>query len=157
MNRQGWTLRGANGFNAFLLIGVFTVMALLVVVLGAGVYQRIVARADENYALRTALTYVTGKVRASMGSDVDVEITRLWDGIYGLSLTEGDYATRIYAHDGTLYEIFSALDAEFAPEDGQKIGDVDDFSVAWATENLLDISVRIDGIEYSACVADIRK
>ena len=49
-------------------MAVFALMALLTVVLGAGVYRSVVSRAEVNHEARTAMAYITSKLRANTGS-----------------------------------------------------------------------------------------
>ena len=47
-----------------------------------------------------------------------------------------NYETRIYAHEGMLYEIFAAAEIDFAPDQGQPIAALEAFS-AEKEENAL--------------------
>ena len=63
-----------------------------------------------------------------------------------------DYETRIYAHGGTLYEVFAAAGIDFAPDQGQPIAALEAFS-AEKEENALRLTVRAGGEDYAARVA----
>ena len=153
MNERRVGLRAASGLSLFLTVAVFALMALLTVVLGAGVYRSVVGRAEVNHEVRTAMAYITGKLRANTGSTT-LEKTEVGNDMLVLSEEIGgaDYETRIYAHEGTLYEVFAAADIDFAPEEGQPIAALDGFS-AQMEENALRLTVRAGGEDYTAHVA----
>ena len=153
MNERRFGLRAASGLSLFLTVAVFALMALLTVVLGAGVYRSVVGRAEVNHEARTAMAYITGKLRANTGSTT-LEKTEVGNDMLVLSEEIGgaDYETRIYAHEGTLYEVFAAADIDFAPEEGQPIAALDGFSVQME-ENALRLTVRAGGEDYTAHVA----
>ena len=153
MNERRFGLRAASGLSLFLTVAVFALMALLTVVLGAGVYRSVVGRAEVNHEARTARAYITGKLRANTGSTT-LEKTEVGNDMLVLNEEIGgaDYETRIYAHEGALYEVFAAADIDFAPEEGQPIAALDGFSVQME-ENALRLTVRAGGEDYTAHVA----
>ena len=153
MNERRFGLRAASGLSLFLTVAVFALMALLTVVLGAGVYRSVVGRAEVNHEARTAMAYITGKLRANTGSTT-LETTEVGNDMLVLSEEIGgaDYETRIYAHEGALYEVFAAADIDFAPEEGQPIAALDGFS-AQMEESALRLTVRAGGEDYTAHVA----
>ena len=63
MNQRRFGLRAASGLSLFLIVAIFALMALLTVVLGAGVYRSVVSRGEVNHEARTAMAYVTGKLQ----------------------------------------------------------------------------------------------
>ena len=153
MNERRFGLRTASGVSLFLIVAVFALMALLTVVLGAGVYRSVVERAAVNHEARTAMAYVTGKLRAASG-EVFVEKTEVGNDMLVLSeeIDGAVYETRIYAHQGLLYEVFAAADIEFSPEEGQPIATLENFQ-AQDEGGLLRLSVRAGGEDYTAHVA----
>ena len=153
MSERRFGRRAASGLSLFLIVAIFALMALLTVVLGAGVYRSVVDRGEVNHEARTAMAYVTGKLRANTGSTT-LEKTEVGNDMLVLSEEIGgaDYETRIYAHEGALYEVFAAADIDFAPEEGQPIAALDGFSVQME-ENALRLTVRAGGEDYTAHVA----
>lgn len=153
MNRRRFGLRTASGLSIFLCVAIFALMALLTVVLGAGVYRAVVERAQFNHEARTAIAYVTGKLRAHTG---EIRLEQTDDGEDLLVLCEEiggrDYETRIYAHEGGLYEVFAAAELEFAPAAGQRIAEIEALALT-VEENLVGIAVTVDGEEYASSVA----
>lgn len=95
------------------LFGVFAVSALTLVTIGADVYQHTVQDMNYNYEARTAVAYITEKVRQN---DVSTEsggnnacLTTL-DNVPALMLThtvdESQYCTYLYFHEGHLMELY---------------------------------------------------
>ncbi len=156
MRRRGIRLSSASGFSVFLAIAVFALMALLTVVLGAGVYRSVATRAENNHSLRSAITYVTGKLRSiGEGGEVRIEKTEVGSGALVLAEQIGDewYETRIYAYGGRLYEVFSERGMVFDPEGGQAIAKLDDFRAEMVGEHLIRLQATVNGTEIAAHVA----
>lgn len=113
------------------LFCVFAASALLVVLIGANVYQNTTSLMDQNFDTRTSLTYVSTKIRQNDTAG-GVSIGEL-GGVKALVLTQEidgeSYNTWIYHYDGALWEIFAAKDSAAAPADGQKIMDVASFDM----------------------------
>lgn len=108
---------------AFLLLGIFAVSVLGVLLAGAGVYSRLTRRDDRAYDSRTGLQYVASKVRQAPAPHT-VQVTD-FAGVDALTVTEQVdaevYVTRVYCYDGWLMELFCAVGADFAPEDGERL------------------------------------
>jgi len=150
--------RSVSGVFVFLLIAMYALFSLLLVLIGAGVYQRITDAADTNAQIRTSLTYVASKVRA--GDEAGSVTVERVDGVPVLVLAEryeGEvYYTRVYClpdrgdRGGTLYEMLSMDDGEFAElADGEPISEVSAFDVR-AADGGLELSVTMpDGAEQS--------
>ena len=115
--------KSMSGVLVLLVFAVFTVSVLLVLLSGADTVKKLTQRDQNTYHHRTAVQYLTTKVRQSDQSGaVSVGET---DGCSTLVLTEKidgiTYETRIYCYDGYLRELFCAKDATLAPQDGEKI------------------------------------
>ena len=95
------------------LFGVFAVSALTLVTIGADVYQHTVQDMNHNYETRTAVAYITEKVRqndvSSESGGSNATLTTL-DNVPALMLThavdEEQYCTYLYFHDGYLKELY---------------------------------------------------
>lgn len=115
--------RSISGLAAALLLCVFAVMILSVLLSGAGAYQRLTSRGREGYDSRSCAQYVATKLRQAPSAE-SVEL-RAFGGSDCLCIYEeidgAEYVTRVYCHDGWLRELFTLADAEFAPEDGEKL------------------------------------
>ena len=108
---------------ALLLFALFAVCILSVLMTGAGVYRRVAERDDRSYTHRTAVQYVSSKVRqADDPASVAVED---FHGIPAITLRQrlGSIAllTRVYCHDGWLRELYYLEGNELSPADGEKI------------------------------------
>lgn len=118
-----------SSLSPLLLFTVFSVCVLLVLLTGASVYESFTERDRISYDHRTISQYLTTRVRQSDAIDA----YRVGDFNDTASNTEGNtfffceehggvkYATRIYCHDGYLYELFAEAEAAFDPQDGEKI------------------------------------
>ena len=102
------------------LFGVFAVSALDLVTIGADVYQHTVEDMGVNYESRTAVSYIMEKVRKT-------------------------YCTYLYLYDGHLKELFmregASLGGQVLPA-GTDIMDLQEFSLSYASDDLIRISLR---------------
>ena len=95
------------------LFGVFAISALVLVTIGADVYQHTVQDMSANYETRTAVSYLTEKVHQNDITSAEGEsnacITTL-NGTPTLMLSqevnEEVYSTYLYLYDGYLKELF---------------------------------------------------
>jgi len=116
-----------DGAFVLLLFGIFAVCVLMVLLTGAGSYQRLTERDSASYSRRTAVQYVAAKVRGAdaAGCVTVSDFAGDADGGDTLFLKEtvdgADYCTRIYYDDGYIRELFTAADAAVSPEDGEKV------------------------------------
>ena len=86
------------------LFGVFTLSALVLVILGANIYRQTVSYMSANYESRTACSYLAEKVRQNdMYDSVTLESFEGTDAL-ALSRTSLDMVTYIYFYDGSLRE-----------------------------------------------------
>jgi hypothetical protein len=114
---------------ALLIYCAFTAAILLVLMLGAQIYQGMVERNTINADQRTAISYIEAKLRHS--DTLGDVYTGSFQGyvefpyISTLYLEEnyGDltYHTMIYCYDGWLRELYCEKGLEFLPEDGMKV------------------------------------
>ena len=115
--------RKADSLLALLLFGVFAVCILAVLLTGADAYRRLSQRDRESYDSRTAVQYLSTRVRQAdrLGG---VEAGS-FEGCPALILPEEidgvRYETRVYCYDGYLRELFAAADGGFLPSDGEKV------------------------------------
>lgn len=118
------------------LFGAFAITALFVVLFGARIYERTVSNMSSNYEKRTAMSYVTEKIRShdyTGGVEVSDEnkVLKLYQNI-------GDkrYVTYLFVADGYLKE-FTADDAYvFDNKTGAEILAISDFSVRKESDSL---------------------
>ncbi|MCM1024797.1 MAG: DUF4860 domain-containing protein [Roseburia sp.] len=139
------------------LFGVFAVSALVLITVGADVYQHTVRDMSRNYDDRTAIAYITEKVRQS-----DCILS---DGSYAVSLGSleqqpaliltdewnGDaYCTYLYLHDGWLKELYVRRDADIGNDilnAGQNIIRLEALEYRQPDERLLSVSMTLSGGE----------
>lgn len=111
-----------------MLFALFAILSLVQVLYGAHVYERIVARMNDGYALRASLSYVANKLHAHDGEGpVTIEDA---DGLSVLCLWDADEANVvcIYFENGTLMEQYIEDGVTFIPDAGQKITELADFT-----------------------------
>lgn len=112
-----------DGLLTLLLFGVFAVCVLSVLLTGADVYRRLVQRDQESYASRTCAQYLATKVRQAPSADA-VSVAPFGEGdalVLSETLDGQLYLTRVYCHDGWLWELFSAAGDDLAPQDGERV------------------------------------
>ncbi len=113
----------------FMLFTVFALCVITVLITGAKIYKSFTDRDQTAYDHRTVSQYLTTRIRQS-----DAQTAYFIGDFYDpVSKTEGDtfyfceyfgeetYYTRIYCHNGYLYELFSISNEPFDPIDGEKI------------------------------------
>ncbi|MCI9073745.1 MAG: DUF4860 domain-containing protein [Lachnospiraceae bacterium] len=131
------------------LFVVFTLSALVLVILGANVYRQTVSYMDENYEARTAYSYLTEKVRQNdiYGS---VSVGEL-EGTRALILTreinDATYATYLYLHQGSLRELFIRQGSDIGSDPlsaGRAILPLRDWEPEMADERLLRIDLTLE-------------
>lgn len=128
---------------AVLLVGaVFALCLMLVLLTGAEGYAALVRRGEEGYRQRTAAQYITTRVRqAPNGADVTVGRFHGAPALEVREELEGDhYITRVYCHEGYLWELFTPDGGNFSPDDGEKLLPLADLSLS-EDGNLLQVTL----------------
>lgn len=119
------------GLSALLLLGVFAVCVLMVLLTGAETYHRLNQRDRAAFDTRTAVQYITTKLRQADRLD-SVDVGRFGDGDALLLYEDVDnvrYVTRVYTYDGSLMELHSGETDEPSPEDGERLTPLTGLSV----------------------------
>ena len=140
-----------------LIFTVFAVVSLLLVAIGAGVYQRVVGHMQENNGIRSSLSYVSNKVRsADQAGGIDL---RQIDGMSVLCIKDPastaavtDY---IYFYDGNICEAVTFDEMGFDVKYGSSIAGVKSFQMSLTGGRLLDLSVSDQSgktLETSVCL-----
>ena len=121
-------------FPTLMVFGVFGVCVLLVLLLGADIYQNMSERDRQTYENRTAVQYLTTRVRQADFADAIAAAD--FDGRDALVLREAiageEYETKLYCHEGWLMELYAASDSELSPADGEKILELKGLEVSLA-------------------------
>jgi len=106
-----------------LLFAVFASCICAVLLTGANGYQDLVRRDADSYTVRTAVQYVSMKIRQAESPDA-VTVAE-FGGQPALMLREEtggqELVTCIYCYDGWLREVFCFADSGMSPEDGVKL------------------------------------
>lgn len=118
------------------LFGAFAITALFVVLFGARIYKSTVSNMSSNYEKRTAMSYVTEKIRShdySGGAEVSDENT-----VLRLYQNMGDkrYVTYLFVADGYLKEFTADESYKFDGSTGTQILAIKDFTVKKESDSL---------------------
>ena len=113
---------------ALLCLTVFALCLLLVLLSGASCYRGLVERGEESYGRRTALQYLTTRIRQA--EEVDIED---FDGCPALILEETvekeTYTTKVYCYEGWLRELYAVPGAKLPPKAGTAILEAEELSL----------------------------
>lgn len=124
------------------LFFLFTISAVIIVLLAGRVYQSSVENASRNNNARTALSYITEKVHQNDSEGTIFLGT--FDGCQALILKQEyndiTYYTYIYPHEDMLKELFIKEGANATAENGKTILDIQEFSMEAANDHLLRCS-----------------
>lgn len=128
------------------LFCLFALSAIFLITIGADIYGRTVDNMEGNFNTRTALAYVTEKVRQS---DVEGQVLiGEFNGHQALVITSRvsdiDYNTYIYEYNGCLKELMCRQDVVLGPEAGQDILEVSEFMLTPVNEHLINCRVAVD-------------
>ena len=139
-----------------LLFLVFTSSALAVILLGAKVYQNTASRMGNNYTVRTALAYVTEKIRHAdeSGAISPGELDGLPALILSQEIEGTSYRTYLYFQDGALKELLTEASREVTPEQGTAIVSLAGFSIEKTEDGFY--SVRAEDANGEVLSAYIR-
>ncbi len=123
-------LHTADSLFSFLLLLVFSLFTLLLSGTGAAVYRNSASHLDENYTSRTAIAYISEKVRQHNSSG-DILFSEI-DGTEALvfhDTIEGEsFLTYVYYNDGALRELFLRESSQPDTSMGSRIAELSDFS-----------------------------
>ena len=127
---------------ALLCLTVFALCILLVLLSGASGYRHLVERSEASYTRRTALQYLSTRVRQAESVNLGE-----FDGCDALILeetVEGErYTTRVYWYEGWLRELYTVPGAKLPARAGTAILETDELSVRQGG-NLLTLTLGED-------------
>lgn len=134
--------------SSFVIVlgAMFCLLAMGVVLLSGGLYNRIAADADRTYDRRLAISYLTNQVRQCSGRE-EVALEPFGDGD-ALVLTRDGYETRLYCSGGQLRELYTESGTVLAPEDGIAITELDALRVSLAADGAL---LQIEAVRGDEC------
>lgn len=126
------------------LFFVFAVSSLIVVLLATRIYKSTTEESQEQYTSRTALSYITEKVRQNDEAGA-VSVGEL-DGADCLMLKSqcSDYTTYIYEHDGALKELSVKEGVKPSPLAGELILEVESFQAESLSEGLFRFTITTE-------------
>ena len=106
-----------------LVLSVFALCTLAVLLFGAQNYKELTHRDDSSYTQRTAVGYISGKIRQTASKEkITVESFGDGDCLCLPSTYENEeYITRLYCHNGNLCELFTPADITLDAQDGEII------------------------------------
>ena len=141
------------GVLVLLVFAVFMVSVLLVLLSGADTVQKLTDRDQRTYHHRTAVQYLTTRVRQS---DFAGAVTADNSGVSTLILTEHiegqPYETRIYCYEGYLREMFCPAGIGLPEGFGEEILPMEDFRVTLEDNILRAELVLTDGTSEHCCL-----
>ncbi len=131
------------------LFGAFAITALFVVLFGARIYRSTVSNMNTNYEKRTAMSYITEKIRShdyTGGADVDDLKNLRSDGEHSVLKLYQDvggkrYVTYLFVSEGYLKEFTAEEDYDFHFDIGTKILAIKDFSVKRESDSLYHFNI----------------
>lgn len=148
------------------LFGVFAVSALVLVTIGADIYQHTVNDMNTNYDSRTAIAYITEKIRQSdcvLSDGTPAVSIGTLEQTPALILTDeldGEYyCTYLYLHDGWLRELYMRQGAYLGDnmEDaGKNILELESLSYEQAAPNLLRVTMCMPDGNTKALALSLR-
>jgi hypothetical protein len=129
---------------ALLCLTVFALCVLLVLLTAASVYRNQVDRGEQIYTRRTALQYLTTRVRQAERVTVgDLEGCEAL--ILEETIDEEVYTTWVYCHEGWIRELYAVPGAKLPPEAGEAIVEAEAFALQ-LEDSVLRIHVEEDGL-----------
>lgn len=130
-----------NAGSTIVLVAMFAIAALVLLSAGMQVYQKVMLASNENFELRTSLSYVATKIRQNDAIGM-VEVRNV-GGTDALVIHEdydGDiYDTVIYFKDGSLMELMQAQGEEPDLDFGFETLEIDSFDIS-QTGNAITIT-----------------
>jgi len=128
------------------LFAIFAICALMLVSIGAGVYQKTVDDMNLNYNSRTVYSYVAEKIRQNDETD-SVSVGTLADApavILSQVIDSLEYRTYLYSYDGYLCELFVSPDYIIdgnSVNAGQKLIPIKDFEINQISDYLYSFNM----------------
>ena len=140
------------------LFFVFTLSALTVILLAAGIYQSTTEKSTLNDSARTSLSYITEKVHQNDVED-SVRIGS-FDNRESLIIKtvheDQEYCTYIYVYQNELKELFLKNGASAKAADGKTILKVKNFSINELSDKLLQLQCTDMRGQHASIVVGIR-
>lgn len=141
-----------------LVFGIFAACVVMVLLTGAGIYRRIAGRDAEASSERIISGYISTRVRgAESPQSVSVERIGGRDVLcIGETVNGREYVVYVYlGSDGVIRELYTAADAKFYEDSGEKLIEAEQLS--FTLENgTLRTDFRVPGAETETLVLRLR-
>lgn len=120
----------------------FAICSVILIILGADVYQKEVNHMENNFESRTSIAYLFEKVRQNDAFDSISLDTKYGNEVLklGTNINDTDYAIWLYEYQGYLYELFTRTDLDLEPQAGQKIMEINHLNFKELSPKLYMIS-----------------
>lgn len=128
-----------NLLSIICILGMFSVMSLLLILLGANFYQNITDKVTENDEIRTSLNYVANKIRFSGADKVDIKEI---NNVKVLKIQQEDYIDLIYFYDRNIMEVSLISEDDFVPEYGTSIIPINLFEFNKTNDGFITFSTQ---------------
>lgn len=152
---RGEKTHSVQALVCLLLYGLFALLSLLLVLIGAHVYKGITDGAETRSGWRASLAYVANKVRAADSAGA-VRLEEQ-DGLPVLVLSPSGeaarYETRIYYYDGVLRELLQRTGGAFSPDKGEPVAVLEGFALRQETPDLLVLEASNGGETHTMHIA----
>lgn len=128
------------------LFCVFAFSALVLVSIGANIYQTTVNNMDKNYNTRTSFSYITEKLRQNDCADA-ISIGTIAEKpavILSQTVENSEYATYLYENNGYLTELLIKKNSDIGSDvlnAGHPILEIDDFELTKLNESLFKFKI----------------
>ena len=128
------------------LFCVFALCSILLIAVGAKVYQNTINSMDTHFTSTTSLSYITEKIRQNDKSGgIAIEEFHGNDALVLISeYNNEEYCTYIYSYGGHLKELFSKRSILLSPEAGQDILAISDFIITEPEKGLYEVTLIDD-------------
>lgn len=160
MKREAAGKRYISGISVLTVLGIFALCVLIVILTGAKIYKDVYERDSSSFVQRTAVNYITTKVRQAPDPDSIFPVSL--EGTEALALKElidGDeYCTYIYCRDGWLCEYFGINETDnFSQikESGERVVRASEFYTE-LDDGLLTVKLVFEGEDSNADETDFK-
>lgn len=154
-NQKSWMI---NFISLIVILGIFAISCLVLTNIGIKVYQKVVITNDNNFELRTSLSYVGTKIRQTDTQGYPYIAQK--DGVNLLVLGEeidgNVFETLIYFLDGYLYEIYQEAGADYELDYGQPILEISNFEIELTTRGLIHMKAMNSAGEEESLSISLR-
>lgn len=128
------------------LFCVFAVCSILLIAVGAKVYQNTLDNMETHFTSTTSLSYITEKIRQNdYAGQISIEEFGGNDALVLLNeYNDEEYCTYIYSYAGQLKELFTKKNITLNPEAGRNILEISEFTVTEVEDGLFEITLVDD-------------